>query len=67
MELADWNKSKGGELCTYASRRGETVDSEFTIIMVMAVAPDANAKIALDELHRAVTSQQSFHPDAVHS
>lgn len=42
--------------------------AEFTIIMVPAVdiAPDANANTALGELHRAVTSQQIFHPDAVH-
>lgn len=41
---------------------------EFTVIMVTAVyiPLDANANIALGELHRAVSSQQISHPEAVH-
>lgn len=41
--------------------------AEFTImVMAVYIALDANANIALGELHRAVTSQQIFHSDAVH-
>lgn len=41
---------------------------EFTVVMVTAVyiPPDANANLALGELHRAASSQQNLYPEAVH-
>lgn len=35
------------------------------MVTAVYIPPDANANIALEELHRAVSSQQSSHPEAI--
>ena len=36
------------------------------MVTAVYIPPDANADIALGELHKAVSSHQNSYPDAVH-